>query len=184
MLAVEPQIRRAEVETVDLVKRGGGLLASGLDGNRLQLAQSRVASGQKGQLAAILQQRLRQQRRARGSTVETDGKYLPAGIALMAIFATGSSMWRRRSVTRRSRDRVLHVVDALGFLEGDETVAVDAIGRVRLRSATAIVELEELMNRAVGRRPDGILPGGVLSIRKIQMVASLGMSDGSGGSGD
>ena len=67
---IEPEICRAEVEAVDLVERGVHFLAVGFDRNGLQLLQRGFAPGEQRQLAAILQQRLRQAgNRTRGPAV-------------------------------------------------------------------------------------------------------------------
>jgi hypothetical protein len=54
----------------------------------------------------------------------------------------------------------LNVIDPGGFFSADQVVLIQVKVCINLWSATAIIELNELMDRAVRGCPNGVLAGG------------------------
>jgi len=163
---VEPYIGGGEIEAVNSVKGGVDFLPTRIDGQRLHLAYSRFAAGQQLQLAAVVQERSHQEVETLRAAIEVH-KVAIGGIGGVVVFRLvlprGNPLFDAEGLV----DRVLHVVNAVGFLVGDEAPVVEAIGGIRLWAASAMVVLVELVNGAVGSSPNGILPGR-LPIHKSQ----------------
>ena len=154
---VEPYIGGGEIEAVNSVKGGVDFLPTRIDGQRLHLAYSRFAAGQQLQLAAVVQERSHQEVETLRAAIEVH-KVAIGGIGVVVfrlVLPRGNPLFDTEGLV----DRVLHVVNAVGFLVGDEAPVVEAIGGIGLGAASAIVVLVELVNGAVGSSPNGILPG-------------------------
>ena len=61
---------------------------------------------------------------------------------------------------RRQERSAPHVIHAIGLFRQNQAVRIKAVRGVDLRAASAIVELEELMDGAVRGLPDRVLAGG------------------------
>ena len=85
MLFVKPDVGRSEVEAINSVKRHVHFLTARFDRYGLQQPQAGFAARQQRQFAAVLQQRLGQQTKARRATVKIN-KVTVACVAFVPIF--------------------------------------------------------------------------------------------------
>ena len=133
-----------------------------------------LALRQERQGPAALQRRVREQRTLEGRAEDRniEGRLLELARALFGLVLPGSDRVPDRE---RLVDRVLHVVIALDLLGGGHAFGIERERAVRLRSAAAVVELEENVQLAVGRRPGGHLSRGFF--QELDLVKRGGSGD-------